>query len=83
MGATAISHFAGRLVNDVICRREELSGYEVDDLTIWPPRPIDFRSIPKDPEVFKNQAAESLTEARELTIFPINASRSSLESGRC
>ena len=61
--------FAGRLVNDVISRWEELDGYEADDLCIWSPRPIDFRSVPKDPELLGDQAAESLTKAGELTIF--------------
>lgn len=61
--------FAGRLVNDVICRWEELDGYEVDDLCIWSPRYIDFRDVPNKPALLGNHAAESLTKAGELTIF--------------
>jgi hypothetical protein len=61
--------FAGRLINDVICRREELFGYDVDELSIWSPRTIDFRCVPNDPELLGNEAVESLIEAGELTIF--------------
>ena len=61
--------FAGNLVNDVICRWEELEAYQVDDLCIWSPRPIDFRGVPNDPETLGDHAAESLTKAGELTIF--------------
>ena len=61
--------FAGRLVNDVICRWEKVDGYEVDDLCIWSPRSIDFRGLPKDPEILGDHAAESLTKWGELTIF--------------
>ena len=61
--------FAGSLVNDVICRWQELDGCEVDDLCVWSPSPIDFRGIPKHPELLSDHAAESLIEAGELTIF--------------
>jgi ATP-dependent Lhr-like helicase len=61
--------FAGRLVNDVICRWEKVDGYEVDDLCIWSPRLIDLSSVPKDPDLLRAEAAESLTRAGELTIF--------------
>ena len=61
--------FAGRLVNDVICRWEKLDAYQVDDLCIWAPRPIDFCGIPKKPELLSDDAAEGLIKAGELTIF--------------
>ena len=61
--------FAGRLVNDVICRWQKLEGCEVDDLCIWSPRPIDFRGVPKHPELLAEHAADSLIEADEPTIF--------------
>lgn len=63
--------FAGGLVNDVICRWEQLDAYQVDDLCIWSPRSIDFRSVPIDPELLGNHAAESLTKAGESTIFQL------------
>lgn len=61
--------FAGRLVNDVICRDEKLDGYSVDDLCIWSPRPINFQSISNNIELLGHHAEESLTKAGELTIF--------------
>ena len=60
---------AGALVNDVICRTQDLDGYEVDDLCIWSPRPVSFRQLPKEPELLVDHAAESLIKADELTIF--------------
>ena len=61
--------FAGRLVNDVICRWEGLDKYRVDDLCIWSPRSIDFRRIPETPQLLEKHAEESLAKAGELTIF--------------
>ena len=61
--------FAGRLVNDVICRWHKPDGCEVDDFCIWSPRSIDFREIPKHPELLVEYAAESQIKADELTIF--------------
>ncbi len=61
--------FAGRLINDVICRWKAYDHYEVDDLCIWSPRPIDFLQIPNNTEYLVDRAAESLKEADELTIF--------------
>ena len=61
--------FAGSIVNEVICRWEELDTYQVDDLCIWSPRSIDFCGIPNDPEILRNHAAERLTKSGELTIF--------------
>ena len=61
--------FAGSLINDVVCRWKELDHYEIDDVCIWSPRPIDFLEIPNDPEHLVDHAAESLKEANELTIF--------------
>ena len=61
--------FAGSLINDVICRWKEFEHYEIDDVCIWSPRPIDFLEIPNNPEHLVDHAAESLKEADELTIF--------------
>ena len=61
--------FAGSLINDVICRWKAFDHYEVDDLCIWSPRPIDFLQIPNNTEHLVDRAAESLKEADELTIF--------------
>lgn len=61
--------FAGRLINDVICRWKELEHFEIDDICIWSPRPIDFCEIPNNPERLVDHAAESLREADEHTIF--------------
>ena len=61
--------FSGSLVSDVICRREKLDKYEVDDLCIWSPRLIDFPNIPKDLELLGRLAEEGLIKAGELTIF--------------
>lgn len=61
--------FAGTLVNDVICRWQEIDDCEVDDLCIWSPGSIDFRKIPKRPEFLADYASKSLIEAGELTIF--------------
>ena len=61
--------FAGRLINDVICRWQGLDRCEVDDLCIWSPRPIHFRGMPTEPELLADHAMESLIKAEELTIF--------------
>ena len=61
--------FAGRLINDVICRWKELDHYQIDDVCIWSPRQIEFLEIPSIPEHLVDHAADSLKEADELTIF--------------
>ena len=61
--------FAGSLINDVICRWKAFDHYEIDDLCIWSPRPIDFLQMPNNPEYLVDHAAESLKEADELTMF--------------
>ena len=61
--------FAGKLVNDVICRWQKLDVCEVDDLCIWSPRPIEFRVLPNHPDLLADHAAESLIKEDDLTIF--------------
>ena len=61
--------FAGTLVNDVICRSQKLVSYEIDDLRIWSPGPIEFHAIPKNPELLVDYAAESQINSDEITVF--------------
>lgn len=61
--------FAGSLVNDVICRSQRLVSYEIDDLRIWSPCPIEFHAIPKNPELLVDYAVESQVNFNEITLF--------------